>query len=119
MKNILIVSLLLLGACSYDPVSPVAVAPEVLTSAHTVTCTNGQNAPAATIQKGNRSFVTVNFCVAKTVNGFEGPVTNSTLQTERFVFDDPNAVWSMSRAESISQCMTANQGNPLCYFPYI
>lgn len=118
MKSLICASLLFLAACTNDPVSPMVPAPQSFTSSKTVTCTNGQNAPAATIQKGNRSFVTVNFCVAKTVNGFEGPVTNSTLQTERFVFDDPNAVWSMSRAESISQCMTDNRGDPLCYYIY-
>lgn len=119
MKSLIITSLLFLAACTTDPVSPVSVAPEVLTSAQTVTCTNGQTAPVATIQKGNRSLVTINFCASKTVNGFDGVVTTSNLQTERFIFDDKNAVWSMSRAESIGACMTQRNGDPLCYFPYI
>lgn len=119
MKNFLIASLLFLVACTNDPVSPVAPLPDTLVSNKVVTCTNGQTAPVASLQKGSRSLWTLNYCVSKTVTGFEGTVTNSTLQSERFIFDDKNAVWSLSRAESISQCMTDNQGNPLCYYPYI
>lgn len=119
MKKLFLVGLMLLGACANDPTSPVTPLPDTLVSSQVVTCTNGQTAPVATIQKGNRSYITLNFCVSKTITGFEGTVTTSNLQTERFVFDDPNAVWSMSRAESISQCMTTNQADPLCYYPYI
>jgi hypothetical protein len=119
MKRLFVVSVVTLMACGSDPVAPVQAEPLQVTSTKTVTCTNGQSAPLAVLQKTGRNIYTLNFCVSKTVTGYEGTVTRSSLQSERFVFDDPKAVWPMPLAEGISECLTTNNGDPLCYYPYL
>ena len=120
MRNtFLAVMTMTLTACAGDPLSPETTELKRTDSLVSVACSNGQKAPAATLQATGRHIYTVRYCAAKTVTGFDGVVSRSQLQQEQFVFDDPTAVWSMSVAEDISACMTKHNGDPLCYFPFI